>query len=116
MNGVKYKNDFLMRGSQAYAMYEEWQKSKGDDRNKLQKKLDTHLKSLDQSKEMMERQPVSVKFEFMLGDVKNGRLAEFLQMCQDRGTDRMGVRVQRRDVEFLEKVFDLAAEGGKKAV
>ena len=55
MNGVQYKQDFLMRGSQAYAMYEEWQKSKGEDRNKLQKKLDTHLKTLEQTKQMMER-------------------------------------------------------------
>ena len=55
MNGVRYKNDFLMRGSQAYAMYDEWQKSKGDDRNKLQKKLDQHLKILDQTKQMNER-------------------------------------------------------------
>ena len=55
MNGVQYKQDFLMRGSQAYELWAEWQKAKGEDRNCAQKKLDTHLKVLDQTKQMMER-------------------------------------------------------------
>lgn len=116
MNGVRYKNDFLMRGSQAYAMYDEWQKSKGDDRNKLQKKLDTHLKSLDQTKDMMERQPVSIKFNFMLEDVRNGNLVKFLTMCNGRGTENMSMTVATRNENILEKLFEIIAEGSKKAV
>lgn len=55
MNGVKYRQDFLMRGSKAYEMWSELQKSKGEDKPKLQKKLDQHLKALDQTKQTNEK-------------------------------------------------------------
>lgn len=55
MNGVQYKQDFLMKNSLAYEMWSEMQKAKGDERNKAQKKLEQHLKSVDQTKQMYER-------------------------------------------------------------
>jgi hypothetical protein len=44
-----------MRGSRALELWQEWQSAKVD-RNKAQKKLDDHMKEVEQrSKELMER-------------------------------------------------------------
>ena len=55
MKEVMYKGVLLMRGSRALELWQEWQNAK-QDRNKAQKKLDEHMKDVEQrSKELMER-------------------------------------------------------------
>lgn len=53
MNGVKYKETTLMRGSKAYEL---WETSKRDPAQ--QKKLDQHLRELDKTtRELFDRYP-----------------------------------------------------------
>lgn len=47
-NSVKYRNVLLMKNSTAYELWEAWQKETKD-RNAAQKKLDSHMKQLDQN-------------------------------------------------------------------
>ena len=55
MKEVVYKESILAKNSQAYTLWEDWQKAKTD-RNKFQKKLDDHMKQLDiNAKELMAR-------------------------------------------------------------
>lgn len=55
MKQVEYKGVILARNSDAYMLWEEWQKAKSD-RNKYQKKLDDHMKQLDaNAKALLER-------------------------------------------------------------
>ena len=50
-NGVQYYGTFLMKGSQAYELWEQMQKDP-----KVKAKLDAHMKELDKkNKELMER-------------------------------------------------------------
>lgn len=52
---VVYKNVGLMKGSKALELWDDWQKAKTD-RNVFQKKLDIHMKELDQkAKDLLER-------------------------------------------------------------
>jgi hypothetical protein len=52
---VVYRNTVLSRGSRALELWQEWQSAKAD-RNLAQKKLDQHMKEVEQrSKELMER-------------------------------------------------------------
>jgi len=44
-NAVFYKDSWLAKTSQAYLLYEVWQKTKD---NKDRKKLDDHVKDVDQ--------------------------------------------------------------------
>lgn len=46
MKQVVYKNSILAKGSKALELWEEWQKETKD-RNAAQKKLDQHMKELD---------------------------------------------------------------------
>lgn len=53
MNGVKYKETTLMRGSKAYEL---WETAKRDPAQ--QKKLDQHLRELDKTtRELLDRYP-----------------------------------------------------------
>jgi hypothetical protein len=55
MKDVVYKGVMLMRNSEAFMLWDLWQKAKSD-RNKFQKKLDDHMKMLDQKeKDLLER-------------------------------------------------------------
>lgn len=46
----------LMKGSTALELWEAWQKDNSSERNKLQKKLDDHIKDVEQRhKELLER-------------------------------------------------------------
>lgn len=55
MKQVVYKGVTLAKGSTALELWEAWQKETKD-RNAAQKKLDQHMKQLDQNaKELMER-------------------------------------------------------------
>lgn len=55
MSQVVYKGTILAKNSEAYELWDIWQKSKSD-RNQHQNKLDKHLKELDtKAKELMER-------------------------------------------------------------
>ena len=55
MKEVVYKGSILSRNSDAYMLWDLWQKAKSD-RNKFQKKLDDHMKDLDtKHKELLER-------------------------------------------------------------
>ena len=48
MKYVKYKEHTLAQNSEAYALYETWQKvSKPEDKKFYQKKLDAHLREVD---------------------------------------------------------------------
>ena len=47
-----YKDTILAKNSQAYELWDAWQKAKSD-RNKHQKKLDDHLKQLDKNHEQL---------------------------------------------------------------
>lgn len=54
-NQVVYKDTVLAKGSRALELWEEWQKEKKD-RNAAQKRLDQHMKEVDQrAKDLMER-------------------------------------------------------------
>jgi hypothetical protein len=46
MKDVVYKDSILARNSEAFALWDAWQKEKKD-RNAAQKKLDQHMKQLD---------------------------------------------------------------------
>ena len=46
MKEVVYKGSILAKNSDAYVLWDIWQKAKSD-RNKYQKKLDDHMKQLD---------------------------------------------------------------------
>jgi hypothetical protein len=46
MKDVVYKESILARNSEAFALWDAWQKEKKD-RNAAQKKLDQHMKQLD---------------------------------------------------------------------
>lgn len=55
MKQVEYKGSVLAKGSQALELWENWQKEKKD-RNAAQKKLDQHMKEVDQrAKDLLER-------------------------------------------------------------
>lgn len=55
MQGVRYKDTVLHRNSEAYRLWQEWQSAKTD-RNQAQRKLDQHLKEVDQrARELMTR-------------------------------------------------------------
>ena len=55
MKQVEYKGVILARNSDAYMLWEEWQKAKSD-RNKFQKKLDDHMKQVEaNAKELLTR-------------------------------------------------------------
>lgn len=47
MKEVQYKGSILAKGSKALELWEEWQKEKKD-RNAAQKKLDVHMKDVNQ--------------------------------------------------------------------
>lgn len=47
MKEVQYKGSILAKGSKALELWEEWQKEKKD-RNAAQKKLDQHMKEVQQ--------------------------------------------------------------------
>jgi hypothetical protein len=48
MKEVVYKGSILARNSDAYVLWDTWQKAKAD-RNQCQKKLDDHMKQLDKN-------------------------------------------------------------------
>ena len=53
---VVYKGLVLSKGSTALELWEAWQKDKSGDRNKLQKKLDDHMKDVEtRYKELLNR-------------------------------------------------------------
>ena len=55
MKEVQYKGSILAKGSKALELWEEWQKEKKD-RNAAQKKLDQHMKDVEQrAKELLTR-------------------------------------------------------------
>lgn len=55
MNQVVYRNTVLARGSRALELWEEWQRAKTD-RNQAQKKLDQHMREVEQrAQELMTR-------------------------------------------------------------
>jgi hypothetical protein len=55
MKEVKYKDSILAKGSKALELWEEWQKEKKD-RNAAQKKLDQHMKEVEQrAKDLLTR-------------------------------------------------------------
>ena len=55
MKQVEYRGSVLSKGSTALELWENWQKEKKD-RNAAQKKLDTHMKEVEQRhKDLMER-------------------------------------------------------------
>lgn len=55
MKEVVYKGSILARNSDAFVLWDIWQKAKSD-RNKYQKKLDDHMKQMDvNAKELMTR-------------------------------------------------------------
>ena len=55
MKDVVYRGVILAKNSDAYRMWEEWQRAKSD-RNKYQDRLDKHLKQLDvNTRELMTR-------------------------------------------------------------
>lgn len=47
MKEVQYKGSILAKGSKALELWEDWQKEKKD-RNAAQKKLDVHMKDVNQ--------------------------------------------------------------------
>ena len=55
MKQVVYRGSVLAKGSTALELWENWQREKSD-RNAAQKKLDTHMKDVEQRhKELLER-------------------------------------------------------------
>jgi hypothetical protein len=55
MKEVVYKGSILAKNSDAYMLWDIWQKAKSD-RNQCQKKLDDHMKQLDNNaKELLTR-------------------------------------------------------------
>lgn len=55
MKQVVYRGSILAKGSTALELWENWQREKSD-RNAAQKKLDTHMKDVEQRhKELLER-------------------------------------------------------------
>jgi hypothetical protein len=55
MREVNYKGSILAKGSKALELWEEWQKEKKD-RNAAQKKLDQHMKEVEQrAKDLLTR-------------------------------------------------------------
>ena len=55
MKQVVYRGSVLSKGSTALELWENWQREKSD-RNTAQKKLDTHMKDVEQRhKELLER-------------------------------------------------------------
>lgn len=55
MKQVVYRGSVLAKGSTALELWEAWQREKSD-RNAAQKKLDSHLKEVEQRhKELLER-------------------------------------------------------------
>lgn len=55
MKEVVYKGSILAKNSDAYMLWDIWQKAKSD-RNQYQKKLDDHMKQLDNNaKELLTR-------------------------------------------------------------
>lgn len=53
---VIYKGLILAKGSAGLELWEAWQKDKSGDRNKLQKKLDDHMKEVEKRhKDLLER-------------------------------------------------------------
>ena len=55
MREVQYKGSILAKGSKALELWEDWQREKKD-RNAAQKKLDQHMKDVDQrAKDLLTR-------------------------------------------------------------
>jgi uncharacterized membrane protein YebE (DUF533 family) len=55
MKQIVYRGSVLAKGSTALELWENWQREKSD-RNAAQKKLDTHMKDVEQRhKELLER-------------------------------------------------------------
>lgn len=55
MKQVLYRGSVLAKGSTALELWENWQREKSD-RNAAQKKLDTHMKDVEQRhKELLDR-------------------------------------------------------------
>ena len=55
MKQIVYRGSVLAKGSTALELWENWQSEKSD-RNAAQKKLDTHMKDVEQRhKELLER-------------------------------------------------------------
>jgi hypothetical protein len=55
MKQVVYRRSVLSKGSTALELWEAWQREKSD-RNAAQKKLDTHMKDVEQrAKDLLER-------------------------------------------------------------
>ena len=55
MKQVVYRGSVLSKGSTALELWEAWQREKSD-RNAAQKKLDTHMKDVEQrAKDLLER-------------------------------------------------------------
>lgn len=55
MKQVVYRGSVLAKGSTALELWENWQREKSD-RNAAQKKLDTHMKDVEQrAKDLLER-------------------------------------------------------------
>ena len=53
---IVYKGVVLMKGSAALELWEAWQKDKSSERNKLQKKLDDHMRDVSKRNlELLER-------------------------------------------------------------
>ncbi len=60
MKEVVYKGLVLARGSRALELWSEWQKDKSSERNKLQKKLDEHMRDVEQRHEaLMNWKPIA---------------------------------------------------------
>ena len=56
MKQIIYRGLVLSKGSTALELWENWQKDKSSDRNKLQKKLDDHMKDIEKRHaELLER-------------------------------------------------------------
>lgn len=54
--GIIYKGSELAKGSKALELWEAWQKDKSNERNKVQKKLDDHIKDVENRyKELLSR-------------------------------------------------------------
>lgn len=57
MKQVVYRDSVLAKGSRALELWEEWQRAKTD-RNVAQKKLDAHMKEVEQKAKQMNGEPL----------------------------------------------------------
>jgi len=78
MKQVLYRGNILANGSTALELWQAWQKDTKD-RNAAQKKLDSHMKELEQkAKDLMERYPCKLS-ESAFNDWMRLYLPEWLQ-------------------------------------